>query len=80
MSRVDSEHTPPSLLKEIKQRQTFDKLDEEPSMLEIIKAVKVMRSDVAPGESRVIEKCLNHCFRGTIDVIHKNIKAYWNDE
>jgi hypothetical protein len=34
-------------LEEIEQRQTLDKLDEEPIMLNIIKAIKVMRSYAA---------------------------------
>jgi hypothetical protein len=69
-----------SALEEIEQREILDKLDEEPTMLEIVKAIKVMRSDVAPGESGVIGKCLKHCSGETIEAIHEVIKAYWNYE
>jgi hypothetical protein len=70
-----------SVLKEIEQRQTLDKLDKEPTMLEIIKAiVKVVRSDGAPGESGMIRKCLKHCSGETIKATQEVIKACWNDE
>jgi hypothetical protein len=50
-----------SVLEEIEQQQTLNKLNKEPTMLEIIKAIKVMRSNAAPGESGVIGKCLKDC-------------------
>jgi hypothetical protein len=49
-------------------------------MLGIIKAIKVMRSDAAPGESKVIGKCLKHCSKETIEATHEVIEACWNDE
>jgi hypothetical protein len=69
-----------SVLEDIEQRQTLDKLDEEPTVLEIVQAIKVMRSDAAPGESGVIGKCLKHCSGDAIEAVHKVIVAYWNDE
>jgi hypothetical protein len=49
-------------------------------VLEIIKAIKVMRSDAAPRELGVIGKCLKHCSRETVEAAHEVIRARWNDE
>jgi exonuclease III len=69
-----------SVLQDIEQRQTLIELDDEPTVLEIVQAIKVMRSDAAPGKSGVIGKCLKHCSGEAITAIHEVITAYWRDE
>jgi exonuclease III len=69
-----------SVLENIEQREVIMELEREPEMAELIRAVKVMRSDAAPGESGVVGKCLKHCSAETLESVLEILTNFWRAE
>jgi hypothetical protein len=49
-------------------------------MDELIRAVKVMRGEAAPGESGVVGRCLKHCLADALESTLEVLAKFWNGE
>jgi exonuclease III len=69
-----------TVLESVEQRTMLPELDRPPEMEELIRAVKVMRGEAAPGESGVVGRCLKHCSAEGLESILEVLTKFWNAE
>ena len=69
-----------SILESVEQREILPELERPPEMNELIRAVKVMRGEAAPGESGVVGRCLKHCSAETLEAILEVLTKFWKGE
>jgi hypothetical protein len=65
-----------SVLEDINQREMPPELEREPEMLELVKAIKAMRGEAAPGESRVVGNCLKHCLAEALESVLEALTCF----
>jgi exonuclease III len=69
-----------SVLDSVEQREMLTELERPPEMDELIRAVKAMRGEAAPGESGVVGRCLKHCSAEALESILEVLTKFWNAE
>ena len=63
-----------------KQQEMLPELERELEMLELVRAIKAMRGEAAPGESGVVGNCLKHCSVETLESVLKVLTCFWKGE
>jgi hypothetical protein len=69
-----------SVLEDINQLEMLPELEREPKMLELVKAIKAMRGEAAPGQSGVVGNCLKHCSAEALESVLEALTCFWNGE
>ena len=69
-----------SVLESIEQRDVIAGLERKPEMTELIRAVRVMRGEAAPGESGEVGRCVKHCSAEALESILEVLHKFWGAE
>jgi hypothetical protein len=70
-----------SVLDSVEQREMLlPELERPPGMDELIRAVKAMRGEAAPGESGGAGRCLKHCLADALESTLEALTKFWNGE